>query len=112
MLLGRQYLYAFTLPDADTYLAQLAAKYQLDLKKQSVQFTYWEYWYGRTAADCAADPYADSTFSGSTFSHITEREIGTAEMLYYYPATTGGGCYGILRFADTGEFICFEFLSR
>ena len=115
VLLGRQYLYAFSLKnaDAEAYLAQLAEKYHLDPEKQSVQCTDWEYWYGRTVADCAADPYADGYFnSTAAFSKVTERDICSAEVLYYSPVTTGGRSFGILRFADTGECICFEFLSR
>lgn len=115
VFLGRQYLYAFTLTEADAadYLAQLAEQHHLNLAKENVQFTDFEYWYGRTAADCAADPHSDGA-PGSTgaFSQITERDTGSAEMLYYAPVTTGGRSFGILRFADTGEFICFEFLSR
>lgn len=113
LLLSKLYMYAFTLPEdtAAQFEDTLTDRYHLDTPEPEPGTA--AYWYGKTAGECAdPDEGLDAFPLHLPFSRITDRDITGAAVLVYYPAGTGSRSYGILKFPDTREYICFEYLSR
>ena len=113
LLLSKLYLYTFTLPEetAVQFEAKLTERYYLDTPEPATGTA--AYWYGKTAGECANDPNELDAFPlHLPFSRITDRDITGAAVLVYYPAGTGSRSYGILKYPDTREYICYEYLSR
>lgn len=114
-LIGKFYIYGFSLSaaDADAYTASLVREYKLDSTDENDQKYGYAHWYGKTAAECAESEYELEQFPiHMPFFRITDRDIASAKILVYLPYNTGSRCSGILRFPDSGEFICFYAVSK
>ena len=111
--LSKLYMYAFTLPaDAAAQFEDILTE-SLDLHTPEPVRGSYEYWYGKSAGECADKAEELDAFPlHLPFSRITDRDITAATVIIYYPVGTGGKTYGVLTFPDTREYICFEYLSR
>jgi hypothetical protein len=112
---GRHCAYDFTLSaaDAEAYTAELTAKYRLDSTDENDLRYGYAHWFGKSAAECTGtDAGPDAIPRSLPFSSVTERDITSAEILVYYPQEAGSRCFGILRFPDSGEFVCFYSLTH
>lgn len=114
LILSRLYLYAFRLsPEKSSeYIDALCAAYRLDSEDENDRQYSYAHWYHMPVADAqTGDPLMDFPVH-LPFDTVTERSITEAEIIVYYPVMTGGRTHGVVVFPDTGEFVCFEYLSR
>lgn len=113
-LLSRLYLYAFQLDEAacDEYLDALRVQYKLDSSDESDRLYSYAHWYNMQAADCVTGDVMQDFPLHLPFDAVTERQIGDGTVIVYYPVQTGGKSFAAVLFPDTGEFVCYEHLTR
>ena len=115
LLIAKQYLYAFTLPEkaAADFEAELTESFRLDSAEENDLKYGYAHWYGKTAGACAGqDEGLDAFPLHLAFSRVTDRDVRGAKILVYSPTGSGSRSFGVLTFPDTREYICYEYLSR